>query len=181
MRRIIKDYKYLFSVAALIFSTPAVSYDAVFNVTGKVVASTCFIKSSQTQNVTLGDHTIGANGFGQKIGSTTKDVQWELNFDCDANTVIYVFLTGESDPDNNTILRLNSSNSAKGLGIITYSNDNIGYDWHALPFNRERSVIKPGRPAGPVKVLFKSSYRQTAAVITPGPANGNLGIDISYN
>ncbi|MBP6082086.1 fimbrial protein [Providencia sp.] len=181
MRKIIKGYKYLFPIAALIFSTPAVSYDAVFNVTGKVAAGTCSIKSSQTQNVNLGDHTIGANGFGQKIGSTTKDVQWELNFDCDANTIISVYLTGDNDPDNNTVLRLDSNNSAKGLGIETVANDGISIDWHALPFYRERSVTKAGRPAGPIKVLFKSRYKQTAAVVTPGPANGNLGIDISYN
>ncbi|MBP6122077.1 MULTISPECIES: fimbrial protein [Providencia] len=183
MNSIMKVCAYFFSILALIFSTQAMSYDAVFNVTGAVRAGTCKLTSYVAYDIFLGDHLIGANGFGNSKGSKTKEVEWVMSFDCPENSGVYIRPRGNTySSSEDTILSLDyisGSTSAKGLGIETsYSKNRTS--WYAMRLYSNITVHGRFEPAGSTTMYFRSVYKQMDATITPGIANATLNIDVTY-
>lgn len=183
MNLIIKVCVYLLSISISIFSAPAISYDAVFNVTGAVRAGTCKLTSYVAYDIFLGDHLIGANGFGNSKGSTTKEVEWVMSFDCPENAGVRITPRGNIySSSERTILSLDyisGSTSSKGIGIeTTYSKNRTS--WYKMALNSNVLVHGTFESAGPVAMYFRSAYKQMDATITPGIANATLDIDVTY-
>ncbi|MEX6224556.1 hypothetical protein AB6F55_06850 [Providencia hangzhouensis] len=80
MNQNIRYATYVFAIALLFFSTKSMSYDAIFNITGRVSANTCSVQSAKTFNVNLGDNIIGWSGFGSGINTKSKKVDWRIDF-----------------------------------------------------------------------------------------------------
>lgn len=180
IKRIKSAYHYFFLMLMFFLPVEALSYDAIFNVTGRVQAGTCSLNSSRVQNVNLGDHLINST-FGLKNGSTTKPAEWSLVFDCAENAGISVTLSGSSSY-RDTILRLSGRDAATGLGIQTrYRTSTNPVSSYIMMFDSSISVRSNQERGGPFTVYFASYYKQTADVVTPGPANGDLSLDIYYN
>ncbi|EPL6454372.1 MULTISPECIES: fimbrial protein [Providencia] len=179
MNKITKGTLNTLFIAAFLFSAQAVSYDAVFNITGRVAANTCSVKSSRTLDVNLGDHLIGANNFGNKVGSQTKDVKWQIDLDCDKDTKIEALLRGSGYTADNTVLILpRVTGGADGVGIRTsYSNDKVL--WHWMVLNRNITIHSSG-VNGKTSLYFSSYYVQMEQTITPGKANANIDVEITY-
>lgn len=172
-------YRYFFLILTFILPVEAFSYDAIFNVSGRVQAGTCSMSSSRVQNVNLGDHLINSS-FGLKNGSTTKPVEWSLVFDCGENTGMSIRLSGDA-PYRGTILRLSGRDAATGLGIETRYRTSLKPSIsHIMMFDSNISTRSNRENGGPFTVFFESYYKQTADVVTPGPANGDLNLDIYY-
>ncbi len=181
MDYITKGCAYLFSILALIFSTQAISYDAVFNISGAVRAGTCSLSTPKSLDVGLGDHLIGANDFGKKIGSKTKGVRWELNFNCPEGVGIVLYPQGNTySGSEDAILGLRGADSAKGVGIETSHSLNLTSWWIIRLYSR-LSVRSPSASAGPFTVYFNSYYKQMIETITPGTGNATMELDVIYN
>lgn len=179
MANFIRYSAYLITPIILFFSFQAASYDAIFNITGRVSTNTCSLSSSRTQNIFLGDRSIGENNFGLRVGSETNSVKWTLELDCDKGTNINIKLSGSAVPGNKTALKLNSeTGSAKGVGIATYIGDN-GIAYILREINQERSITTSKK--GATTIYFSSAYVQTDSVIEPGKANASMDVDIIYN
>lgn len=169
-------YTYLISIFMLFFSSSSMSYDAVFNVSGRVQAGTCSIKSNKNQNIRLGDHSINSS-FGMSKGSKTRAVRWSLEFDC-AQGVGIDAMAGGSGSLGGSVLGLSGNDSAKGIGIETVfwmSN------YHSIPVRfYVTSPLFSGGTQGIKVVNFDSYYIQTGEKVTPGSANAVLDLDIMY-
>ncbi|WP_369310242.1 fimbrial protein [Providencia rettgeri] len=170
---------YALAILAMCFSQQAISYDALFSVTGRVSSSTCSLVSSDSQNIFLGNHTIGENNFGNKKGSKTEPIYWRLEFDCDKNEEISMRLSGSAYLDDAFALKLTSgTGSAKGFGIYNVvSGDGVSYYQWAL--NRDY-VISVKDVNGKRRIYFKSNYVQMEENIEPGKANATMEIQITY-
>lgn len=177
--KLLRFYLNILIVLTLFFSQQAMSYDAVFNVTGRVSANTCSLQSSRSQNIFLGDHVIGENNFGNKLNSETKKVYWQLEFDCDKNTQINMTLVGSSYSGNESVLVLDrGADSAKGVGVYTYIGNN-GVTYARQVLNRKYKV-SGSDVNGKTKIYFSSSYVQLENNIEPGKANASMEIEIDY-
>lgn len=176
-----KNATYILALVTSIFSAQALSYDAVFNVTGRVSSNTCSLSSDSTMNVNLGDHYIGEKNFGLHKGSFTPYAEWKVKLNCDKGTKIYVYLKGDAYPSsNNMALKINNtSGSATGVGILTeYSTTNpIFYD---ITLNKKTEVT-PDKVNGNLTISFRSKYSQVENSVTPGTANASMTLDITYN
>ncbi len=183
MNSIIKACVYLLSISISIFSAPAISYDAVFNVTGAVRAGTCKLTSYVAYDIFLGDHLIGANGFGNSKGSKTKNVEWVMSFDCPENAGVRIQPRGNTySSSEKAILALDyvsGSTSAKGIGIETAYSKNLS-SWYTMGLYSSITVHGRSDPAGSTTMYFRSAYKQMDATVTPGVANASLDIDVTY-
>lgn len=164
----------------MILSAPALSYDAIFDIKGGVQVSTCDYTSAISPVVNLGVHAIGENDFGLRIDSKTPAVDWALTFDCPENVKITVYPRGEAySSSQNSILALGNDSTAKGLGIETLYNK--GTSWLVMPLHTQTSLRGAGEKEGKVTVNFQSYYKQMDAQVTPGKANANLNLEVTYD
>ncbi|MFW0930368.1 MAG: fimbrial protein [Providencia rettgeri] len=179
MNKNIKYTTHCLTALVCFFSAQSIGYDAVFNISGRVSSNTCSIQSSRTQDIDLGVHVIGSSGFGSGVNTKSKAVRWQLDFDCNEGTVIYLYLRGNNYSGSETTLRLaSSSDSAKGVGIRTsYSNDYTS--WNLMRLGGKTSV-SPSYVNGKTIIYFESSYIQMDKAITPGTANASMDIDVTY-
>nr|WP_282552141.1 fimbrial protein [Providencia rustigianii] len=170
-------YTYLISIFMLFFSSNSMSYDAVFNVSGRVQAGTCSIKSNKNQDVRLGDHSINSS-FGMSKGSKTRAVRWSLEFDCAQDVGIEAVANGFGGLGS-SVLSISGNDAAKGIGVETYfwmSN----YASYPLRLGLTSTLVPKGKEG--IKVVnFDSYYIQTEDKVTPGSANAVLSLDVKYN
>ncbi|HEC8323557.1 TPA: type 1 fimbrial protein [Providencia rettgeri] len=166
----------------LLFPVKSFGYDAIFNVTGRVSSNTCSIQSSRIQNIHLGDYTISQSGFGlgSGVNSQSKDVRWQIDFDCDKGTKINIALQGRQYPGANTVLDIdNSTDKARGIGIrVEYSNDRTS--WYRMIIGGRDTLASPSYVDGKLSIYFNSYYIQMEKTITPGKANATMDIEVTY-
>lgn len=179
MKILIKAGSYLACMLTLALAGKAVAYDAVFDIKGRVAANTCVMSSSKTQNVNLGDHYIGDNGFGLKKGSKTAGVRWDLDFRCEAGTKLHMRFAGNTYGDTGDVLAIpNTTGSAKGIGIQTKRSENR-ITWHIIWFG-SNAFAGTAEATGNKTIYLESNYVQAADTITAGTANANMTVEITY-
>ncbi|WP_272675673.1 fimbrial protein [Providencia sp. PROV092] len=163
-----------------LFPVKSFSYDAIFNITGRVSSNTCSVQSSRIQNVHLGDYTIGQSGFGSGVNTQSKDVRWQIDFDCDKDTKINIALQGSRYSGSDTVLDIDSSSDrARGVGIrIEYSNNRTL--WYRMVIGGRGTLVSPSNVDGKLSIYFNSYYIQMEKTILPGKANATMDVEVTY-
>ena len=178
MNQNIRYATYVFAIALLFFSTKSMSYDAIFNITGRVSANTCSVQSAKTFNVNLGDNIIGWSGFGSGINPKSKKVDWRIDFNCDKDATIYFNFRGNNSSRDRELLMLSPLHgSAKGVGIKT----ELDFGTSSVTIGFYSSILASySGVEGKRTLILRSYYVQTDSVVTPGIANASMDIDVTY-
>ncbi|MDY3695920.1 MAG: fimbrial protein [Proteus mirabilis] len=164
----------------LLFSTQAISYDTLFDIKGKVQASTCILESSKIKDVNLGHIFLSENGFGGQIHSTSEKIDWNITLDCPEGLPVILTPKGTVFSGNSTVLALNtSSDTAKGVGVETQYSVN-GSNWTTLELNKRNTVVSAAKNEGEVTLNFRGYYKQMEKDVFPGTANATLDLEIVY-
>lgn len=164
----------------LLFSTQAISYDTLFDIKGKVQASTCILESSKIKDVNLGHISLSENGFGGQIHSTSEKTDWNITLDCPEGLPVILTPKGSVFSGNSTVLALNtSSDTAKGVGVETQYSVN-GSNWTTLELNKRNTVVSAAKNEGEVTLNFRGYYKQMEKDVFPGTANATLDLEIVY-
>lgn len=164
----------------LLFSAQAISYDTLFDIKGKVQASTCILESSTIKDVNLGHISLSENGFGGQIHSTSEKIDWNITLDCPEGLPVILTPKGTAFSGNSTVLALNtSSDNAKGVGVETQYSVN-GSNWTALELNKRNTVVSAVKNEGEVTLNFRGYYKQMEKDVFPGTANATLDLEIVY-
>lgn len=172
---------YIFlSLLISLFCPPAFSYDAVFNVTGRVQENTCRFSGSNKADVDLGNHTIDPKGFGSYVGSQTREVSWMFTLSCSEGTSVSYSISGSYYENDKTVLRIdNTSDKAEGVGIAVFvSTDNLIFQRQAIGW--PYSVPKKNIVNGILEFHMRAHYQQVEKDISPGSANSNLTVEFTY-
>lgn len=169
-----------FPLLLLTYSFNALSYDTLFDIKGKVQASSCELRSSKTKDVHLGDIFLSENGLGGKVSSTSDKVDWNIILDCPEGLPIILNPKGTAFSGSQTVLALiSTSGNAKGIGVETEYSLN-GSSWTALELNKRNTVVSSSKNNGEVKLQFRGYYKQMEKEVSPGVANATLDIEIVY-
>ncbi|MEQ5393897.1 fimbrial protein [Proteus sp. fly-1013] len=164
----------------LLFSAQTISYDTLFDIKGKVQASTCILESSKIKDVNLGHISLSENGFGGQIHSTSEKIDWNITLDCPEGLPVILTPKGTVFSGNSTVLALNtSSDTAKGVGVETQYSVN-GSNWTTLELNKRNTVVSAAKNEGEVTLNFRGYYKQMEKDVFPGTANATLDLEIVY-
>ncbi|MGA3698071.1 fimbrial protein [Enterobacteriaceae bacterium TYF_5] len=164
----------------LLFSSRAISYDTLFDIKGKIQASTCILESSKIKDVNLGHISLSENGFGGQIHSTSEKIDWNITLDCPEGLPVILMPKGTVFSGNSTVLALNtSSDTAKGVGVETQYSVN-GSNWTTLELNKRNTVVSAAKNEGEVTLNFRGYYKQMEKDVFPGTANATLDLEIVY-
>lgn len=164
----------------LLFSSQAISYDTLFDIKGKIQASTCILESSKIKDINLGHISLSENGFGGQIHSTSEKIDWNITLDCPEGLPVILTPKGTAFSGNSTVLALNtSSDTAKGVGVETQYSVN-GSNWTTLELNKRNTVVSAAKNEGEVTLNFRGYYKQMEKDVFPGTANATLDLEIVY-
>ena len=167
-------------VSSLLFSSQVISYDTLFDIKGKVQASTCILESSKIKEVNLGHISLSNNGFGEQIHSTSEKIDWNITLECPEGLPVILNPRGTAFSGDNTVLALNpSSDNAKGVGVETQYSVN-GSNWSTLELNKRNTVVSAAKNEGEVTLNFRGYYNQMEKDVFPGTANATLDLEIVY-
>lgn len=175
-----KGYTYFLGACILWISTPAISYNTLFDIKGGIKMSTCEVLSSEVLYITLGDAVLGKNLFGEYVGSTSEKADWDVVLDCPKGVPISTYFTGTPVGTLRTVAELDKvSDAAKGFGVETEVSINGG-DWSVVDIARKNNHLSSSEE-GAYTMNFRSYYKQTSNDVSPGSANATMSLEIIYN
>ena len=175
-----KGYTYFIGAYISLISSPALSYDTLFDIKGGIKMSTCEVLSSEIQNIVLGDMVLGKDGFGDYVGSTSEKADWDVVLDCPKGVPISTFFNGFTVGTLRTVAELDkASDMVKGFGVETEISINGG-DWSVVDIARKNNHLS-STEEGIYTMNFRSYYKQTNNDVSPGSANATMSLEIIYN
>ncbi|TDN59571.1 fimbrial protein [Scandinavium goeteborgense] len=145
------------------------------NVTGSLIATSCAVDASSTQEVDMG--TLSAASF-TEVGAISDKQDIVLNLtDCPVSQTGVMFsANGAADATNNQLLALSADSAATGMGIALYNKGGALIPMHetsaAAPINAETGVAT---------INLEAAAMSTAASVTGGAFNATTTFVLSYN
>jgi major type 1 subunit fimbrin (pilin) len=167
---------------ALIFAVFSTSYinssyaaDGTVNFTGNIRADACTVSAtSQTLNVALG--TVSATSF-SSVGDKTSSAPFQIQLTACPPTVtsVAVRFDGVSDDTNPDLLKLDSGQTATGVGIEIADSSGAPIPLHvdSVPY-----TVDGGTNA--VDMDFNGRYVSTSLTVGAGTANATSQFTIMY-
>ena len=147
-------------------------YPITLNITGGTITTTACSLVSTSINVPLDDV------FDIKFtGVTTGDKGFDIGLTCDKDAKINVSLAGtqNSDTTDTSVLALTNagqSGTATGVGIqLLYG---------GVPLKINNNILLKTSAGGQETLQFTARYYQTNKLVTPGKANSNATLNITY-
>lgn len=181
MRLIKKSYTYVLGMMIALTSFQSIGYDTLFNIYGGIGHTTCRLKSSPTQNVSLGEVTMGDGGFGLRAGSYSDYVYWDIVFYCPQDVGVMADFNGEYVRYYRAVLVLNNvPGAAQGFGVETQLFVPNKNKWESIDISSKRDVISRADRDTETTLQFRSFYRQTSDDASSGIGNSTLEIEFTY-
>lgn len=147
--------------------------DGTVNFTGNIIANACTVTTATAnQTVVLGDvATTAFSAAGAKASPTKFNIQL-TNCDAAIHQVAIKF-DGVSDPTNASLLKLDSGQTATGVGIeISDASGNV------IPLHTASATTAIS--SGAATLNFVGRYVSTVAAVTAGTANGTSQFTLNY-
>lgn len=133
-------------------------------------------------DVPLGTHRPNEfTGVGTKVGVT--DFTINVN-NCPAgmNTVRYRLELAPGIPAYNAasgIVKLDTASTATGVAVQVMNRSNVAYNFSTMPWANITPTYVPAT-GGNYTIPLRAAYYQTAATVTPGPANSAVMFTMEY-
>jgi type 1 fimbria pilin len=172
------DWRYLCVIGGLTLGQNAAAYDLLLNVNGAIAANGCQV-SAASQNMTVAFGNVALKQFyATNIPWGKRQFIIELvNCGADASAVKVTF-TGNTDPNNGTLLALNqeSDEVATGVGI-----ELLDMNSQSVPIGEQMASALPinASPGATNQFVFYAQYRSTGAV-TEGVSNATANFVLEY-
>jgi len=168
-----KILKILSLLIAIFWLNMAWPYDIFMNVTGTIVASGCTLDAeSELLEVDMQEVNRTQLTF---AGAKTPEIPFKIKLrDCTTSvTGAVVKFSGQSDTDNNQLLRL-ASGEARGLAIKIMDDDKT-----IIPINTA-SKNYPLTDGNDAELQFYAQYVATGPSIQPGDANATATYTVTF-
>jgi len=166
----------LVAAALSAVSSLAFSADGTINFTGNITDTACTVDpASASQTVNLG--TVASTAF-SAAGSTASPTRFTINLSsCPAAVAsANVRFDGTTSNANNSVLALNSDQTATNVGVAIYEQDSSTQ----IPVGNA-SANKTLSSSGPNTLTYIAKYYATATPVTAGTANSTATFTIAYN
>ncbi|MBS1206122.1 MAG: fimbrial protein [Proteobacteria bacterium] len=161
------------TVAALFSTQYASAADGTINFNGNITDTACTIDaSSANQTVTMG--TVSKTSF-QGAGSTAAPTRFTISLTACPDTTAKVRFDGPTAPGNASILRLNTGETAEGVGVAIYEDDSSTL----IPVSTA-SAAKTLSNAGENVLAYVAKYMATGDSVIAGSANATASFTITY-
>ncbi|ABE37015.1 fimbrial family protein [Paraburkholderia xenovorans LB400] len=151
----------------------------------KLLPQTCEAASPNT-TVDLGKVTLGENGFGNSVNSTSVGRSFTIDMNCYTNgtpasykLALTLDPAGLSVPGQNGVLALDGTSTASGAGIQILDGAGI----NPVTFGNLQMVGQFGvdiRPPTSFSVPLYARFIQTGQTVSPGRARAQAAFTISY-
>lgn len=145
-----------------------------------VNATGCTVESSKEPVLDFGKFT---NGQFPSIGSTSTEKNINIALKCNSNVTIQATLSDQSDLANRSRnIKLTSDSTAQGLAIQAFHNGEsleLGPDDSSKGVQNQFFISSPVSEGQTIQVPLSFKYVRTGD-ISPGTANGLVGITFSY-
>ena len=164
-------------LAAILGATFAeASSEGVVNFDGEIISSGCDIApGSESQSVDMGE--VSAQSFAG-IGSTLGSAEFQIELiSCHSSlTSVGVIFDGPPNSTDPSILALQGSSSAEGLGIALYEADGVT----PVPLRVAGGFLVLNGGSGGV-LRYVAKYKSVSDVVTAGAANAVVNFTLEYN
>jgi len=170
-------YKFLSVGLVLLSASVNAESGGAISIIGAIADQACVIDSeSSDQIVSMGN--ISTSAF-RSAGQVASPTRFSLIMrDCpETMNYVSVKFSGVSDLANPSLLSLDETSTARGVGIAIYESDSDTL----LPLYSESNRRLVENHSESIQMSFIAKYMATAAAVSPGTANSRTDFVVLYN